>query len=247
MRPRKKCLEDDQVNRLLDVARASNPRIERLLLFLFNTGGRKTESFTLTWKEIDLFANGVCQVTFKRTKFGRSRSVPIPDGLRDLLRQMKNEQQDGGYSGNLAFAYRHPKSGNWLEPSNLDGQMALQAAAGFRITLHVCRILTPAACCAEGSPEEVSVVGAWDITTTHRIYAHLDQNNSTLRWSSILIATGLMPAAWLPSQLRFHCVDLPSTPIGGRSAGAPQQARSSRVLPAGTQATGVRYGKVLRE
>jgi integrase len=176
-----KCLEDDEVDRLLAAARAMHPRFEQLLLFGFNSGGRKTETFALTWKEIDLFSNGVTKVNFKKTKFGRQRFVAIPDGLRDMLRQMKAAQEAGGYMGDRVFAYQHPKSGNWLVPRDMDSQMkALRKAAKVEdFTLHVCRHTYASRILRRGGRlEEVSkLLGHKDIMTTHRVYAHLDQNN----------------------------------------------------------------------
>lgn len=137
-------LTDEEVTKLLAAARAYDgaaAHIERVLLFLLNTGARKTEAFSLTWKRIDLKSNGQVHVHFvDQTKNNKERFVPISDQLRAMLLHWQAEQAKAGYKGDKVFDYQHPLTGRWLKPSSLNSQLkAVCAAAGVKFNLHKAR------------------------------------------------------------------------------------------------------------
>lgn len=176
-----KCLENDEVAKVMAAARVYSVRVERVLTFLFNAGSRKTETFLLTWPKVDLMNNRVCKITFPAptTKTGNTRTVGVPDHVRDMLREMKAEQIKGGYTGNRVFAYQR-SNGKWEEPLDInDAIRALQAATGMEdFTLHVCRH-TYASRLLRGGARLIEVsklLGHKDLETT-QIYAHLEQDN----------------------------------------------------------------------
>jgi integrase len=181
-----KCLSDDQVDQLLAAARAYNgagAHCERALLFLFNTGARRTEAFALTWPRIDLASNGPAHVHFiDQTKRDKDRFVQIPEGLRAMLQQMKAEQIKGGYKGDKVFAYRHPRNNSWVEPKGLESQLdAIRKAAGVpKFTQHIARHTFASRVLRHGKGARLQhvkeLLGHEDIKTT-QIYASYEQKD----------------------------------------------------------------------
>lgn len=58
--------------------RARDERVYRLCVFLVSTGCRVSEALELTWDQIES-----AQVTFKRTKAGQPRTIPLTRGARE--------------------------------------------------------------------------------------------------------------------------------------------------------------------
>jgi len=58
-----------------------------------------------------------------------------------MLRQMRQEQIDGGYDGNRVFAFRHKYATKWFDPAGMQEAVwrARDAAELPDFTLHVCR------------------------------------------------------------------------------------------------------------
>lgn len=178
-----KCLDIDDVKLVMDAAAAYSPRVERVLTFLFNIGSRKTETFLLTWKNIDLTGNGPGWVHFPAaiTKTGEPRSVPMPEHVRIMLQDMKREQQLKGYTGNRVFAYQRDGRQDWEEPTDIDEAVkSLQAAVDMPdFTLHVCRHTYASALLRRGVRliEVSKLLGHADYETTVKTYAFLENNN----------------------------------------------------------------------
>lgn len=169
-----KALDDVEIEKVYSAAYGIHPRYERVLKFFFNTGCRKTEAFTMSWPQIDLMANDVCTITFKgQTKRGKTRQVPIVDGLRSMLMEMKAEQVKAGYKGDKVFAFQHTND-IWFEPKSMNGIVPqIQEASGISDwTLHVCRHTYAAKLLGAGAQltDIKDLLGHEDIKTT-QIYA----------------------------------------------------------------------------
>ena len=85
---RTRWLTVEEEHRLL---KAAPERLQLLLVFALDTGGRRSELFKLDWRYVDL-ENG--RVTFVDTKNGEDRSVRLSDRARQVL--MALEPKDTG-------------------------------------------------------------------------------------------------------------------------------------------------------
>lgn len=77
-----------EVQRLLAMARAHDPRLEPVIVFLVNTGCRKGEAIAAEWSWMDFSGKGMIRIPateFWSPKSGRAREVPMADAVRALL------------------------------------------------------------------------------------------------------------------------------------------------------------------
>lgn len=85
---RHRWLTEDEERRLLEVAA---PHLRDLIVFLIDTGARRSEATGLTWRFVDLDRNGRGTVSFMDTKSGKPRSVPLTKRVREMLASWKTE------------------------------------------------------------------------------------------------------------------------------------------------------------
>lgn len=85
---RKRYLSLEEEQRLLSVAK---PHLRELIVFLVDTGARKSEATTLTWDRVDFRLE---QVSFVDTKNGKPRSVPMTHRVRSLLQGLQGIRPD---------------------------------------------------------------------------------------------------------------------------------------------------------
>ena len=76
---------DEQKELLAACEKSQNPNLYPLVLLALATGGRKAELLGLRWQDVDTI-NG--QITFRDTKNGESRSVPVRGVALDHLRRI---------------------------------------------------------------------------------------------------------------------------------------------------------------
>lgn len=92
-RPRDRRLEAGELERLLSAGTSPNPWFRPVLLFAIETGMRRGEILSLTWKNVHLDKR---YVHLPDTKNGDSRDVPLSplalDLLRDLPRNIRGDQ-----------------------------------------------------------------------------------------------------------------------------------------------------------
>ena len=69
--------------------------LQRFAVFILGTGARKSEAVNLTWDDVHLKSKKRSWVRFGHTKNGFPHSVPLPNHVADLLRQMKRERLKG--------------------------------------------------------------------------------------------------------------------------------------------------------
>jgi integrase len=93
-------------------------------LTLFYTGCRISEALNLTAERIDLTGKALVFETLKRRKRGYFRSVPIPDSLTELFRQLQSglEPPAGIWTFSRTTAYRLVK--NRMARAGIVGGMA---------------------------------------------------------------------------------------------------------------------------
>ncbi len=82
-RGRTRFLSDHERLRLLDACRANSPQLYLAVILSLSTGARRDEIWSLRWENVDL-AEGY--LTFRQTKNGDIRSVPVIGQALDLLR-----------------------------------------------------------------------------------------------------------------------------------------------------------------
>jgi integrase len=90
----------------------SDPRrlhVRALVVGALDSGARKNELLTLTWRDID-FVSGVITIRAFISKTAKSRQVPISDRLKDELRRIRNESEPDSIDA-LVFSNRNFK---WL-------------------------------------------------------------------------------------------------------------------------------------
>lgn len=82
---RVRCLDEVELPKFLEqVYTAKNPYLRPAVLLSLATGGRRSEVLGLTWEDVDL-KNG--SVTFRHTKNGDTRSVPLRGEALDCLKE----------------------------------------------------------------------------------------------------------------------------------------------------------------
>lgn len=71
------------------------PHLQDLVIFLLDTGVRKTEALELTWSNVDLDRKPRALVKFMRTKNKKPRGVPLTDRATKLLQRLKKDRPEG--------------------------------------------------------------------------------------------------------------------------------------------------------
>jgi integrase len=85
--PKDRYLADDEYQRLLEMC---PPHLHSLAVFLAGTGARLGEATALTWGQVALPVNGDRgRVMFTQTKSGKSRGVPLPQEVTEMLWRVK--------------------------------------------------------------------------------------------------------------------------------------------------------------
>jgi integrase len=107
-------LNIEEANRLLDHA---SDHFRPLLVFLFYTGARVGEALWLDWRDLDLDS---AHVTFRRTKNGEARGVPLHPRLLAKLRTLPHHE---------GRVFRRPDGNPYQRPT--DGS---DVSAGSRIS-----------------------------------------------------------------------------------------------------------------
>ena len=81
-------LDDEQLDRLVQVLRTdSNRMVCLILLLLISTGARLNEALTATWKNVSV-EGGVWRVDALLSKSKKSRSIPLNDSALWVLEQL---------------------------------------------------------------------------------------------------------------------------------------------------------------
>jgi integrase/recombinase XerD len=101
-----------------------DPLRRAFCLTLFYTGCRISEASNLTAGRVDLTAKAVVFETLKQRKRGCFRSVPVPDELADLLKELvtQKDPETKMWGFSRATGYRLIK--NKMEQANVSGGMA---------------------------------------------------------------------------------------------------------------------------
>jgi integrase len=162
---------------------ASPKHLRQLLQFLLGTGARKSEAYQLVWENVfNLQSNApYAEVKFEHapkksrtTKTKKSRIVPLPEPVRELLIEMRKEQRESGYTGELVLVYRAP-GGVWAPiVAKAAFDTARQQAGLPDATLHWTRHTYASRLLKSRVPllNVSKLLGHKSIVTT-QIYAHL--------------------------------------------------------------------------
>jgi len=163
-------LTDEEEQRLLA---ASAEHLQNLIIFLLDTGARKTEALTLKWSEVALERYPRPTVSFMKTKNGKPRSVPLTARVEALLRDLKAKCPEGEphvflYTPHFAgepVPFRQPHGG-WKN--------ACQRAELHDVVMHDLRHTFASRLVMKGVPllAVSELLGHSDIKMTQR-YAHL--------------------------------------------------------------------------
>ena len=157
-----------------------------LIAVALNSGAREGELFALHWSDVHLDASTITiahslaetldgKLARKSTKTGSIRSVRLPNGVVDVLRQHRATQKARGYTGDWVF----PNSeGGPLRKSNFlrrDWHPLLEAAGLPRMRFHVLRHVANALLASTGAPLSVlQARGGWASSRMPlEVYGHL--------------------------------------------------------------------------
>jgi integrase len=84
-------LDDDELERLLDVLRTDENRtVCLIMLFLLSTGARLNEALSAKWVNVD-GERRVWRIMASNSKSKRVRSVPLNDSALDILKQLDTQ------------------------------------------------------------------------------------------------------------------------------------------------------------
>ncbi len=84
-------MDETELNRMLMVLNTHENRVvSNMLLFMLNTGCRRTEAFTVKWEDIDLDKR-VWLVRADVAKSGKRRSIPISDSALNVINALDTQ------------------------------------------------------------------------------------------------------------------------------------------------------------
>jgi len=94
---RNRVMSFDEEKKLLEACADDTPRahLRPLIIAAVNTGARKGELLSLTWKDVDL-ASGIITIRALNTKTAQSRSLPISDRLSLMLGSLQSKVSGTG-------------------------------------------------------------------------------------------------------------------------------------------------------
>jgi integrase len=109
---RKRIITPEEAKAILEELQRINPFAYRFTLFAFLTGCRASEARKLQWMDVDL---GKGAVSFRETKNGTTRPLPVEGDLKELLESMEPggptdpvfPQKDGRPYGETPSTFRH--------------------------------------------------------------------------------------------------------------------------------------------
>jgi integrase/recombinase XerD len=115
------------------LAACSNPRDKAIILFMVDTGLRRSEVCALNWGDVDL-SNGICIV--QKGKGKKARSVVLGNlSRRALLTYRRNVVNHE--NGDPLF---QTSSGSWLSPYGLRSVFVrFSEKAGVKVSVHALR------------------------------------------------------------------------------------------------------------
>jgi integrase len=143
---------------------------QSLCAFIVGTGCRLDEALRLTWDDVDLEHR---LVTFRKTKAGKPRRVPIFDSVLPVLKQMKLQR------GKETLLWPGPK-GKLAQPSVRKPFKAAVERAGLpeELRIHDLRHTFASLFLADGGDifKLSRILGHHSVLVTERTYAHLKKD-----------------------------------------------------------------------
>ncbi len=104
-------LDDDQLEKLLDVLRTDENRtVCQIALFLLSTGARLNEVLSATWDQVDQ-QNRVWRIAANNSKSKKMRSIPLNDSAIEVLGQLGTEGTFDHLFVNRTFREENPNYG----------------------------------------------------------------------------------------------------------------------------------------
>ena len=209
-----------ELERLFRTAQAEAPFLVPLLIFLVNTGCRKTEALHVTWEHID-FERGLIRIWPSdewRPKDDEPREIPMSDTLRDMLHSLERRS---------SFVFPSSAGGRYASwPKNTFDRV--RKIAGLTGGPHTLRH-TFASHFLAAKPDVfllARILGHGDTAVT-RIYSHLLPGHLYTARNAVNFA----PAATAPSALATSTWTGPRRGGGGRWATRPVAPFVEEELP----------------
>lgn len=111
-------LSIDNIETLLEVI--DNRDFKDLVLFYLNTGCRRNEALNLEWENID-FERKMVKIT--KAKSGSDRSVPLNDGILEILERRRQKQKPFSFKEDFV-THKFPK---YLKKTGLNGKFTIHS------------------------------------------------------------------------------------------------------------------------
>jgi integrase len=102
-----------------------------MLITMINTGIRRGEAFTLSWRDVDLGA-GVLTIRAENSKNGSSRTIPLNTTALETLRDWREHRQ----FPDSALVFPHPRTGARLQDIDSIWESLTHAAGLTGVRLH---------------------------------------------------------------------------------------------------------------
>ena len=128
---RERFLTKEEIEKLLNVCKQSkSPHLYAATLFALSSGARRGEILGLKWQNVDFER---CTATFKDTKNGEQRTVPLGDSLVECLLKEREKRK-------ILSEYVFP-SGDGSQPADIRGawENAIKEAGLSSICFHALR------------------------------------------------------------------------------------------------------------
>lgn len=178
---------------LMAVKKSCNPMLQHIVPMLILTGARKMEVLKARWEDFN-FEQRMWRIPL--TKSGKSRHVPISDGVMRLLANIPNTCE---------YVFPNPKTQNPYESIYGSWDTARQSVGLGDIKLHTLRHSAASFLINSGRSlyEVQKILGHTQIKTTQR-YAHLSEDSLIAAANEV---SKIVPIPWaLPNQLGYRNV-----------------------------------------
>ena len=189
---RTRALSASELQAILQALAERDRAAYSITLFCALTGGRFGEAANLEWKDVDL-AEG--EATFRDTKNGQDRTIPLPDSLADFLTDLRGQGRLAGsvFVNGAGKPYTQPP-----QPFR-DAVEALGLNEGRgkrdRVVFHTLRHTAATRLAQAGtSLPDLQALGGWKSPVMALRYAHSDNRAKRRAMAALESMTQVEPA-----------------------------------------------------
>ena len=145
------------------ILRHCAPHLRSLVIFLIDTGARRSEALDVTWADVELPVSGRGRVRLMRTKSGRPRHIPLTRRLSALLSSLKPVESKPREPVFLYRAHGAVEAVPYQNPTRAWKSALMRAAVDCTLRLHDLRHTFASRLVSRGVP--LFNVSMWDNDT----------------------------------------------------------------------------------